>query len=200
MRTFTSWPTWREAEAGLTGRLPPETVEAVRAAVAFAADRHGGQRRPTGVPYLEHLLEALEVAVAGAGVTGREVLTAIILHDVVEDTPTTIAEVADRHGDRVAELVGLVTKPPSPADPAAKAAAKRAYLRSLAAAPREAVLVKLADRVSNVQELHRMPAAFRRRYHRETLGHVLPLAEGEPWFRAWFAGWREVWRHLEPAP
>lgn len=186
MDIYTSWKTWPQAEAGLRATLPEAVVARIAEAARFAIDAHGEQRRPTGVPYLEHLLEALEIAVVGAGVTDPEVLEAIVLHDVVEDTPRTIAEIGDRFGQPVAELVAWVTKPPTPPG-ADKAEVKRAYLESLAGAPDRAVLVKLADRVSNVQELHRMPEDFQARYRSETLRHVVPLAERHPWFRAWFA-------------
>ncbi|WP_433516217.1 HD domain-containing protein [Nonomuraea sp. CA-143628] len=207
---FTSWKSWRDAEQPLAAALPGETVAVLEEAVAFAEQRHGDQLRPTGVPYLEHLLEALEVAVRGAGVRDPDVLVAIVLHDVVEDTPCTRAEIAERFGEHVAELVAWVTKPAvaAPQDKpgvaatgqdraAAKAAVKAAYLRGLAAAPPQAVLVKLADRVSNVQELHRVPVDFQRRYHRETVEHILPLAATSPWFARWFAAWRDDWRAFE---
>ncbi|MFI7146038.1 HD domain-containing protein [Nonomuraea sp. NPDC050022] len=228
---FTSWKSWRDAEQPLAAALPGETVAVLEEAVAFAELRHGDQLRPTGVPYLEHLLEALEVAVRGAGVRDPDVLVAIVLHDVVEDTPCTRAEIAERFGEHVAELVAWVTKPDvaasqdksdvaAPQDKpdvtagqdepdvtagqdeaaaraAAKAAVKAAYLRGLAEAPPQAVLVKLADRVSNVQELHRVPVDFQRRYHRETVEHIMPLAATSPWFARWFADWRDDWRAFE---
>ena len=69
MELFTSWHSWPQAEAGLRELLPPQAVAAVGRAVAFAARQHGDQRRPTGAPYAEHLLEALQVLARGAGVT-----------------------------------------------------------------------------------------------------------------------------------
>jgi guanosine-3',5'-bis(diphosphate) 3'-pyrophosphohydrolase len=70
------------------------TSEIARA-VEFAVAHHGDQRRKTGAPYLEHLLEAVQVLVEGAGVTSRDVLVAAVLHDVVEDTACTLADVAE---------------------------------------------------------------------------------------------------------
>ncbi|NRQ32664.1 bifunctional (p)ppGpp synthetase/guanosine-3',5'-bis(diphosphate) 3'-pyrophosphohydrolase [Nonomuraea sp. NN258] len=192
MEIFTSWKSWREAEGPLEKALPQQTVDTLRGAVEFAVRRHGVQQRPTGAPYREHLLEALEVAVTGAGLDDGDVLTAIVLHDVVEDTPCTEADVAARFGPVVAGLVRWVTKP--------KGGTKEAYLRALATAPSRAVLVKLADRVSNVQELQRMPYAFQRRYYRETVEHILPLADPYPWFAQWYADWRRHWRRLERWP
>src|SRR5216683_4131771 len=111
MEIFTGWHTWDEAEPGLRERLPDATVAQLHRAVEFATEYHGDQRRPTGAPYLEHLLEALEVLVRGAGVTDPDVLSASVLHDVVEDTACTLADLAAAFGDRVAEFVGWVTIP-----------------------------------------------------------------------------------------
>ena len=59
METFTGWHTWSDAEPGLTRRLPAEVTAEIARAVEFATSHHGDQRRKTGVPYLEHLLEAV---------------------------------------------------------------------------------------------------------------------------------------------
>lgn len=195
MEVFAHWRTWDEARAGLAASgIDLDRLE--KAAVA-AQRWHGGQLRPTGVPYVEHLLEALEVLTRGAGVTGPAILDATLLHDVVEDTGAGVADVEAEFGPEVAELVDWVTKPPAGgAGRQAKRAAKSAYLRRLRDAPREAVVVKLADRASNVQRLEQMPPDFQRRYYAETVTYILPLAEAEPWFASWFASWRERYAHL----
>ncbi|MFC5753288.1 HD domain-containing protein [Actinomadura rugatobispora] len=196
---FITWRTWPEARAALEsdGTLDPPALERLDRAAAAALRWHGDQKRPTGVPYMEHLVEALEAMVRGAGETDPEVLSALLLHDTVEDTGATVAEVEEEFGPRVAELVDWVTKPPTDGmGRQAKRAAKAAYLRRLRDAPPEAVAVKLADRVSNVQRLDQMPPDFQRRYYAETITYVLPLAEGHPWFASWYAAWRERFAHL----
>ncbi len=195
MEIFTGWHTWDEAEPGLRERLPDATVAQLHRAVAFATEYHGDQRRPTGAPYLEHLLEALEVLVRGAGVTDPDVLSASVLHDVVEDTACTPAELAAAFGDRVAEFVGWVTIPEA-APGQDKAAVKDACLGRLRHAPRGAVLVKLADRSSNVQTLRNLPPAKQRSYYAQTLRHILPLAATEPWFAGWYADWQRDFADL----
>ncbi|WP_433227676.1 HD domain-containing protein [Actinomadura formosensis] len=197
MELFTRWHTWDTARADITASAAPLDADALDRAVAAARRWHGDQQRPTGAPYLEHLLEALEVLVRGAGVTAPAVLTAAILHDVVEDTPATLPDVEAEFGPEVTELVDWVTKPPAPgAGRQAKRAAKAAYLRRLGDAPPEAILVKLADRVSNVQTLDRMPLDFQRRYYAETLTYIIPLADPHPWFSTWYASWRTRFAHL----
>ena len=195
MELFTSWHSWPQAESGLRELLPAPVVVQVGQAVAFAASQHGDQRRPTGAPYTEHLLEALEVLARGAGVTDPGVLCAAVLHDVVEDTACTVAQVAARFGPRVAELVGWVTIPP-PATGQDKAAAKEAYLRGLRRAPRDAILVKLADRASNVQTLRNLSPPRQRAYYEQTVRYIMPLAASWNWFSTWYASWQEEHRDL----
>jgi len=197
---FANWHSWPQAEAGLRDRLPAHAVTKVARAVAFAAGQHGDQRRPGGAPYTEHLLETLEVLVRGAGVTDPDLLCAAVLHDVVEDTACTVAQVAEGFGPRVAGLVGWVTIPP-PGAGQDKAAAKDAYLRGLRRAPRDAILVKLADRASNVQTLRNLAPARQRAYYAQTIEHIVPLAGREPWFRYWYASWRAEFADLAtPGP
>jgi (p)ppGpp synthase/HD superfamily hydrolase len=195
MKIFTGWHTWQEAEPGLRDWLPAATVARLREAVAFAERCHGDQCRPTGAPYLEHLMEALEVLVRGAGVTDPEVLCAAVLHDVVEDTACTPADLTAAFGTQVAEFVGWVTIPEA-APGEDKAAVKEAYLRGLRDAPRGAVLVKLADRASNVQTLRNLAPARQRSYYAQTVQHIVPLAAAEPWFAAWYADWQRDFADL----
>ena len=181
-------------------RLPAQTIDRVTEAIEFAQASHGAQLRPTGVPYLEHLLEALEVLVAGAGVTDPDVLAAAVLHDVVEDTDVSNEDLAERFGPRVAELVGWVTIPePGPGED--RLAVKQASFRRLAGAPRDAILVKLADRISNVQTLRNLTMDRQRSYYDQTVSYIIPLAAGEPWFAAWYSGWQTAHADLAgPGP
>jgi (p)ppGpp synthase/HD superfamily hydrolase len=196
MEVFTNWHTWQQTEPELCRLLPPATCAAVAKATEFALRFHGDQRRPTGAPYAEHLLEALEVLVRGAGVTDPGVLSAAVLHDVVEDTPCTIGDVRSAFGDQVADMVGWVTKP-EPEDGADKQAAKEAYLGRLANAPDDAILVKLADRASNVQTLRNLPSVPKQReYYAQTVRYIMPLAASRGWWDVWYASWQEVHRDL----
>ena len=173
---YVSWHDWSRAEPELRRAVPAETAAKVDEAVRFATAWHGDQRRPTGAPYLDHLLDALEVLVRGAGVNDPDVLCAAVLHDVVEDTPCTLEQVSAAFGPKVAELVGWVTIP-APAPGQKKAEVKEAYLRRLPHAPAQARLVKLADRASNVQTLRNL-APDRQRFLLRADGHPCRSAGG----------------------
>ncbi|HMG41582.1 MAG TPA: HD domain-containing protein [Acidimicrobiales bacterium] len=197
MREFVSWQAWDDADPELADELPAEVHDVVARATEAAQQWHSDQRRPTGVPYVEHLLEALEVLVRGAGVSDPDVLAAVLLHDVAEDTAATVADVEAQFGPGVAGYVDWLTKPPTQGrSEAEKRAAKGAYLQRFADAPPEAVWVKLADRVSNVQRLYQMPLDFQRRYYAETVDRVVPLAQGHGFFAAWYDDWQHRYAHL----
>lgn len=197
MRVFESWRTWAEAEPALRKQLPAEVVDGLAGAYEFAAQWHGDQVRPAGEPYVEHLLQALEVAVEVAGATSLPVLTATLLHDVVEDTDCTIEEVRDKYGPEVAELVAWVTKPdPGPGDDPQEF--RQRYLGSFDEAPADVLVVKLSDRYSNVQRLDTHPRpAKQASYYAETVRWFMPLAAGSAQFKAPFAQWQDKFAYLE---
>jgi GTP diphosphokinase / guanosine-3',5'-bis(diphosphate) 3'-diphosphatase len=92
----------------LEAYLSPAQVERVREAYEFGAEKHRGQKRVSGEPYITH-----PVAVADILADLRldaDTLVAAILHDVIEDTPTAKAEIASIFGQVVAELVDGVSK------------------------------------------------------------------------------------------
>jgi (p)ppGpp synthase/HD superfamily hydrolase len=195
MELYTNWHTWQRTEPELRGLLPAPGADAVARAVEFAVRYHGDQTRPTGAPYAEHLLEALEFLVRGAGVTDPGILQAAVLHDVVEDTPCTIDDVRRAFGGRVAELVAWVTKP-APEEGSDRGAAKEAYLRHLRDAPDDAVVVKLADRGSNVQTLRNLTLPKQRQYYAETVTYIMPLAAQREWWANWYSSWQRAHRDL----
>lgn len=113
-------------------------------AAKFAIQRHGDQKYD-GSPYSIHLLHVVEV-LSRFEVDSESLLTAAFLHDVVEDTDTTIEEVQTRFGPVVASLVEAVTDPKG---------GNRAWRHSIAypliSATQNAVILKLADRIANVE-------------------------------------------------
>jgi (p)ppGpp synthase/HD superfamily hydrolase len=128
----------------LVARLPK-----TRAALAYAEERHAGQRRTSdGAPFIEHPAEVAWLLYrAGAP---DHVIAAGVLHDTVEKTGADIGELRARFGARTAALVAAVSE-----DPAIPTYARRkAALRDqVAAAGPEALMVFAADKVSKVREL-----------------------------------------------
>jgi guanosine-3',5'-bis(diphosphate) 3'-pyrophosphohydrolase len=196
MQTFEAKDGWPALRAQWADRLPEADLAALDETVAFATRWHGDQVRPAGEPYLEHLLEATRVLVEAIGVTDVDVLQAAVLHDVVEDTACTLDEVRERFGDRVATLVDWVTKQPR-REGQSREEARAAYLDRLRGAPDDAILVKLADRLSNVQRLDTHPRPEKARsYYDETVRLILPFAERNVWFRDWYGTWRTEFEWL----
>ncbi|MGP3970115.1 HD domain-containing protein [Streptomyces sp. 6N223] len=196
VRVFEAAAGWPSVRERLAGRVADQDLASLDEAVEFAVRWHADQRRPAGEPYVEHLLEVVCVLAEAVGTTDVDVLRAAVLHDVVEDTECSLEDVRERFGDRVAVLVDWVTKP-APSEGQTREEARAAYLRRLRTAPTDAVLLKLADRLSNVQRLDTHPRPEKRRsYYLETVHSVVPLAQSHPWFRQWYAAWRDAFGHV----
>lgn len=190
-----SWRSWSQARTALKPSLPEETLAVLDRTWEFALSCHGDQMRPNDEPYAVHLLEVVEI-LTESGVRDCDVLQAGMLHDVVEDTPHPLSEIRELFGLGVSELVDWMTKPEARPgqDPAE---VRSAYLRQFAQAPPQAAVVKLADRLSNVQRLHTHPRpAKQRSYYKETVEEVMPHAQAHPWFAGQFQAWREAFAHL----
>jgi len=152
-------------------------VERVREAYDFGAEKHQGQKRVSGEPYITH-----PVAVADILADLRldaDTLVAAILHDVIEDTPTAKAEIASIFGQVVAELVDGVSKLDQIQFKNRQEAQAESFRKMLFAMVRDirVIMVKLADRMHNMRTLGVMPPVKRRRSARETLEIYAPIAE-----------------------
>ncbi len=197
MQTFEAKEGWYTLRSRWAGRLSEVDLTALDRATAFAEAWHDDQTRPAGEPYIEHLLEVTRVLVEAIGITDVDILRTAVLHDVVEDTGCTLDEVRERFGDRVATLVDWVTKPVR-GEGESREQARATYLDRLRSAPDDAVLVKLADRLSNVQRLDTHPRPEKQRdYYDETVRSIVPLAERHPWFRDWYGAWRSEFSRLD---
>jgi (p)ppGpp synthase/HD superfamily hydrolase len=119
-----------------------QTIEKVR---EFALAKHGEQKRKyDGAPYIQHLDNVAGILVEH-GYDDPTLIAAALLHDTVEDTPTTVQELVDEFGEEIAELVYWLTD-------TEKGNRKARALQSawrLARAPRNAKLIKLADIIDN---------------------------------------------------
>lgn len=161
----------------LENYLEPLQVEKVYRAYQFGAAAHEGQRRLSGEPYITHPL-AVARTLGDMGLDA-ESLCAAILHDVIEDTPTAKAEIAEAFGPEVAQLVDGVSKL-TQINFRSKAEAQAENFRKMVMAMSHdirVILIKLADRLHNMRTIFVMPPSKRARIARETLEIYAPIAQ-----------------------
>src|ERR671912_182097 len=155
---------------------PEADLELLRRAYVFSALEHKGQVRHSGEPYLVH---PLEVASLLAEMRLDPVaIAAGLLHDVVEDTLTTIEKIQEHFGPEVAHVVEGVTK--ISAIPFSSSEERQAenFRKMLLAMVDDirVILVKLADRLHNMRTLQHMADDKRVRIAQETLDIYAPIA------------------------
>ncbi len=124
----------------------------IKKAIQFAARKHHGHFRAESepLPYITHLFSvALLVAEDGAG---DDVVSAALLHDSLEDTPTTREEIVDAFGGYVAQLIEHVSEKKANGESALSwRERKEQYLAHLEDAPVEALLISIADKIDNIE-------------------------------------------------
>jgi (p)ppGpp synthase/HD superfamily hydrolase len=127
-----------------------------RDAYEFAAAAHAGQeRKGGGSPYIAHPVEVARLLDA-VGVADEELLAAIFLHDVVEDTDHTIEEVRERFGPGVGELVAVMTEDKS-VEPYERR--KEHHRDQVEAGGRRPAAIYAADKHANLRDLRAMYAS-----------------------------------------
>jgi GTP diphosphokinase / guanosine-3',5'-bis(diphosphate) 3'-diphosphatase len=158
-------------------RYNPQADEALlNRAYVYAMKAHGSQRRASGDPYFSHPLEV--AAILTDLKLDDATIAAALLHDTIEDTPVTRAEIDKLFGPDIGTLVDGLTKLKK-LDLVSKQAAQAENLRKLLLAIADDVrvlLVKLADRLHNMRTLEFVPTESRRRTAQETLDIYAPLA------------------------
>jgi len=153
---------------------PKADLRPVQRAYEIAEAAHEGQRRRSGEPYITHPL-AVTTILAGLGMD-TTTLVAALLHDTVEDTPTTLSGVREEFGEDVAHLVDGVTKLDKVKyGESAEAETIRKMVVAMARDPR-VLVIKLADRLHNMRTLRFLPPDKQERKARETLEIFAPLA------------------------
>jgi len=151
-----------------------EVWKEVEPAYRFAQKAHATQKRDDGTPYYHHCARVMRNLVE-MGETDPSVLKAALLHDTLEDSNISQAELAARFGKRTAELVGLLTKPPLQNGESYDERNVR-YLDGLKHDP-GAVAIKVADRLDNLEDVHLVPdRGFIRRYLPDSRDHYVELA------------------------
>ena len=157
---------------------PSTDISLIEKAYKIARDAHEGQVRKSGEPYIIHplcvgiILAELEL--------DKETIVAGLLHDVVEDTVMTDAEIAEVFGEEVALLVDGVTKLGQLAYDADKVEVQAENLRKMFLAMAKdirVILIKLADRLHNMRTLRYMTPEKQKEKARETMDIYAPIAQ-----------------------
>ena len=162
----------------LSARFDEEEITLLRKAYALARTAHKGQFRKGGDPYIMHPV-AVATIIAEDFMMDANSVAAGFLHDVVEDTDTTIDDIRREFGDDVAFLVQVVTKPKSHAPGQADLAKQENNFRQLLDSMRRdirAVLIKLADRLHNMRSLGSMQPVKQMKIAGETDFFYAPFA------------------------
>jgi GTP pyrophosphokinase len=155
----------------------PQREALIRSAYEFAEKAHAGQKRKSGEEYIQHSLHtAMNIAHLGLG---SKTIAAGLLHDVPEDTSVTLKEIETTFGHEIAFLVDGVTKV---GKIRLRGEKEEFYLENMRkmflamAADIRVVIIKLADRLHNMETLSALPENKRERIALETMEVFAPLA------------------------
>jgi guanosine-3',5'-bis(diphosphate) 3'-pyrophosphohydrolase len=160
--------------------LPKEKLSIIEEAYKFASEKHEGQVRLSGDPFMEHPLQTAYI-LAGLQLDASS-LAAALLHDIPEDTGLPIKELEDRFGPEIAKLVDGTTKlgrVSLTASGSVPGAVQAENLRKMLVAMAEdlrVVFIKLADRLHNMRTLDPLPKDRQLKNAQETLEIYAPLA------------------------
>jgi len=156
--------------------LDPKEVKAVYKAYLFGADAHDGQRRRSGEAFISH---PLSVALILADMRlDSPSISAAILHDVIEDTPTLREQLAELFGEDVALLVDGVSKIDQIEFESKEHAEAENFRKMLLAMAKDirVILIKLADRIHNMRTLDSLRSDQRKRIAQQTFDIYAPIA------------------------
>jgi len=169
-------PLFADLKTRLHELRPAEDLAPLDKAFRFAAERHKGQKRASGEPYMVHpVLVTRQLAEMQMDMTCLETG---LLHDVVEDTTATLDEIRKNFGDEVARCVDGVTKL-GKLDLASREERQAESVRKMLLAMVEdirVILVKLADRLHNMRTLASLDREKQQRIAQETLDIYVPIA------------------------
>ncbi len=157
---------------------PSADISLIEKAYKIAFDAHEGQVRKSGEAYIIHPL-CVSIILAELELD-KETIVAGLLHDVVEDTVMTDAEIAQQFGEEIALLVDGVTKLEQLSYDADKVEKQAENLRKMFLAMAKdirVILVKLADRLHNMRTLKYMKPEKQREIARETMDIYSPIAQ-----------------------
>jgi GTP pyrophosphokinase len=166
----------QEILAVLRTNRPGADSGVVERAYEFVRERHAGQQRASGEPFLIHLLETAHLVAAMR--LDAAAVAAALLHDTLEDTPTSLSELSRQFGKPVAQMVEGVTKI-SMIEVASREERQAETVRKMVRAMTEDIrvaIIKLADRLHNMRTLEHLTAEQQARIACETRDIYVPIA------------------------
>ncbi len=156
--------------------LEPAQVADIERAYQVAKSAHDGQMRSSGDPYITHPVAAARILAELH--LDHQTIMAALMHDVIEDTQVSRQDLAEQFGDQVAELVEGVSKLTQINFRSKEEAQAENFRKMMMAMVQDirVILIKLADRLHNMQTLGSLRPDKRRRIARETLEIYAPIA------------------------
>ncbi len=189
----------RELIARVRAYNPQADEALIRRAYEYSARMHAEQKRKSGEPYVTHPL-AVALNAAQLKLDVPSIVTSL-LHDVVEDTRGSLAEIEQLFGAEVAHLVDGVTKVSKISFSSREEKQAENFRKMIIAMGRDirAVLIKLADRLHNMHTLDSMPPDRQEEISRETLEIYAPIAHrlGIYWLKSELEDY--AFRYVNPA-
>ena len=155
---------------------PKNEIELIQRAHSYALEKHKGQTRASGEPYITHLREVAYLATK-LQMDSASIATAL-LHDTVEDTEVTLEDIQVTFSKEIADLVNGVTKLSQIKFHSREEAQAENFRKMLLAMAKDirVLLLKLCDRVHNMRTLEFLSESRRERISKETLDIYAPLA------------------------
>jgi len=145
-------------------------------ALKFAADKHIMQRRKgcDQIPYINHPIKVVHILQNIGGETNEDLLSAAFLHDVLEDTCTAEKELREIFGDKITDIVLEVTDDMT----LTYDDRKRYQIKKAPALSPEAKKIKIADKISNIQDIISLPMTWSNRRKRQYFEWSEKVIEG----------------------
>ncbi|MCB0703773.1 MAG: bifunctional (p)ppGpp synthetase/guanosine-3',5'-bis(diphosphate) 3'-pyrophosphohydrolase [Saprospiraceae bacterium] len=147
----------------------------IRNAYELAVQAHSQQRRKTGEPYILHPIEVARICAEELGL-GPTAIVCALLHDVVEDTDVTLAQLEETFGERIARIVDGLTKLDSSYNSESPQAENFKKVLSTLVDDVRVILIKMADRLHNMRTIGSMPRHKQLKIAAETSYIYAPLA------------------------
>ena len=162
--------------AQLTEYLTPSELKKVKEAYRFSDEKHLGQMRKSGEPYISHPIAVAEICAEWK--LDAQAIMAALLHDVMEDQDVAKDELIERFGAPVASLVDGLSKLDKIEFQSQVEMQAENFRKMLLAMARDVrvILIKLADRLHNMRTLGHMDPSKRSRIARETMDVYVPIA------------------------